>query len=224
MPIKHPNSPEDLLAQAATMVGLSIGQLAAQYGVPIPHQSSQRKGLVGGLIETTLGLVPNQFAGPDFRNLGIELKTIPLNAKGYPAESTFVTSIPLMTIHRETWETSVCYSKLRSVLWVPIEDDAAIPFAQRRIGQPLLWSPSEEEYRILRADWMMFIDMIRLGYIHDIHAGLGEYLQVRPKAAHSRVMCEVLDMDGSKTHTVPRGFYLRAIFTHHILDLYDKKT
>ena len=41
--------------------------------------------------------------------------------------------------------------KLSRVLWVPVEGARHIPLAERRVGSPLLWSPSEEEERLLRA-------------------------------------------------------------------------
>ncbi len=53
--------------------------------------------------------------------------------------------------------------KLKRVLWVPVEGDRAIPLAERRVGAPLLWSPSEEEDRQLRMDWEELMDLIVLG-------------------------------------------------------------
>ena len=150
---------------------------------------------------------------PDFVALGIELKTLPINATGKPAESTFVTSIPLLTIHNQTWETSQCWAKLRRVLWILIEADARLPFAHRRIGKAILWSPSLAEQVILEQDWTELTMLMVQGKIHELDARLGVYLQVRPKAADARSLCYGLDESGQKILTLPRGFYLRSTFT-----------
>nr|WP_253675023.1 MutH/Sau3AI family endonuclease [Legionella micdadei] len=97
---------------------------------------------------------------PDFTELGIELKTLPLNDKGKPAESTFVTSIPLLTIHQQDWPTSQCYAKLKRVLWLPIEGDRRIPFEHRRIGRGFLWSPNQDEQTILSEDWHELVSIL----------------------------------------------------------------
>ena len=46
---------------------------------------------------------------------------------------------------------------------------------------------------------------------------VGEYLQIRPKAANGKVLCSCFDAEGNKVKTLPRGFYLRSTFTKTIL-------
>ncbi|KTD20672.1 DNA mismatch repair protein [Legionella londiniensis] len=59
--------------------------------------------------------------------------------------------------------------------------------------------------------------MIVMGKIAEINAGIGQYLQVRPKAANSQSLGYTFDEEGNKTLTLPRGFYLRSRFTSSIL-------
>ena len=61
------------------------------------------------------------------------------------------------------------------------------------------------------------MDRICLGQLDAISARDGEVLQIRPKAAHSRILCETSGDDGAPTQTLPRGFYLRSQFTRGIL-------
>lgn len=208
-----PFSEEDLLARCQAIEGCTLSQLAFGLGLSLPSLALRRKGWIGMAIERALGCTAGNQALPDFISLGIELKTIPLMASGNPAESTFVTSIPLLTIHQQQWHTSNCYVKLKRVLWVPVESDKAIAFAQRRIGKAFLWSPNPEQEATLKADWQELTMLILTGQLDLLHAGLGEYLQVRPKAAHGGVLCAALDGDGNKIMTLPRGFYLRSSFT-----------
>jgi DNA mismatch repair protein MutH len=209
---------DELLARCREIEGLTFSQLATHTGLIIPEHPLQRKGWTGLAIENALGTTAGTQCAPDFQELGIELKTIPLSALGKPAESTFITSIPLLTVHRQQWETSQCFAKLRRVLWIPIEGERAIPFQSRRIGSGVLWSPNEEEVRILARDWTELTGMIGLGKLAEIDATLGEYLQVRPKAANAKSLCYGLDEEGNHIQTLPRGFYLRSRFTATIIE------
>ena len=212
-----PNSEAELLARCRTIEGLSFAQLATQLGVFVPMDPVQRKGWLGGLVEKALGTTAGTAAKPDFHHLGIELKTLPINARGTPVESTFVTSINLLTIHHEHWKKSQCYSKLKHVLWLPIEGDERIAFTHRRIGRAFLWSAMQEEESILKRDWSELSFMLGSGQLADVDARMGVYLQVRPKAANARSVCYGFDAEGNKILTLPRGFYLRPSFTEKIL-------
>ena len=208
-----PCSEEELVERSLRLEGLSVAQLAARLSTRIPQHPIQRKGWIGLLVERALGTTAGSLSAPDFMNLGIELKTLPMKAPFRSAESTFVSSIPLLRLHEQTWETSTCYAKLKRVLWIPIESSSTIDFPYRRFGRSLLWSPSEEQHRVLADDWVFLSTVITTGGLAEVDARWGEYLQVRPKAANSRASCAVLDEDGCSTRTLPRGFYLRARFT-----------
>lgn len=208
----------DLLARCQSIEGITFAQLAKISGLVLPETPNQRKGWLGVAVEKVLGADAGNRALPDFIQLGVELKTIPINHLGKPAESTFVTSIPLLTLHQQTWRTSHCYRKLKRVLWIPVEGDLRLIYAHRRIGQAFLWSPSPEDEAILEQDWQMLSQMMSMGALADIHAGLGTYLQVRPKAASGQALCYGYDEEGQKVLTLPRGFYLRSQFTARILE------
>ncbi len=212
------SSETELIARCEAIEGLSFSQLASMLGLYIPEDASQRKGFAGQAIELALGTTAGNKPTPDFCALGIELKTLPIDQLGKPAESTFVTSIPLLTLYQQTWKTSHCFAKLNRVLWVPIEGDRTICFRERRIGRAILWSPSIEEEAILAKDWSEFALLISTGRLSEIDASMGDYLQVRPKAANGKSLCYGFDETGAKIQTLPRGFYLRSRFTHHIIN------
>lgn len=211
------NSETELLTRCQTIEGLSLAQLAGNLNVYLPTHPLQRKGWAGQMIERVLGTTAGTKASPDFHELGIELKTLPINHQGKPAESTFVTRIALLTIHQESWEESSCYAKLKRVLWIPIEADKAIPFPDRRIGRATLWSPNAEQWAILKSDWTEYAELIGSGKLAEVNAALGSYLQVRPKAANSKALCYGYDEEGNKVLTMPRGFYLRSSFTTTVI-------
>lgn len=211
-----PQSEADLLARCCAMTGVTFGELASALSVSIPDDPLKRKGLMGAMIERMLGTDAGSNAEPDFRGLQIELKTLPIGADNRPVESTFLTSIPMLSIHRQTWETSSCYAKIKRILWVPIESDEKILFAHRRIGSAFLWSPSEADESILKEDFMTLTGMIIDGDFDALDARVGTYLQVRPKGKDAHSLCDAFDGLGNRIKTLPRGFYLRRIFTEKI--------
>lgn len=212
-----PHNEQELLRRAREIAGLTFAELAAELHLPVPRDLKRHKGWVGMLIESALGASAGSKAEQDFSHLGIELKTIPVNAQGKPLETTFVSLAPLIRNSGITWEHSHVRHKLSKVLWIPVEGARAIPLAQRHIGSPILWQPSAEQERRLRRDWEELMDYIVLGDIARINARLGEVMQLRPKGANSRVLTQGIGKHGEIIDTLPLGFYLRKEFTAEIL-------
>lgn len=205
-----------LLARCDRLAGLTLGQLALGLGLPIPEQALRRKGWIGQALELALGTTAGNLSLPDFVELGIELKTLPVGANGQPLESTYVCSIPLLSIGQQQWENSTCYQKLKRVLWLPVEGERDLPFMHRRLGQGFLWSPTPAQYEQLAADWQMLTDLIVMGHLESLDARQGVHLQVRPKAANGAALCAAYNAAGELIQTLPRGFYLRSSFTQSI--------
>ena len=213
----NPQSEQELLARAYAMAGFTLAQLAATAGIPVPRDLRRDKGWIGQLIEWQLGASAGSRPEQDFPDLGIELKTIPIDPQGKPLETTFVCVAPLIGISGQRWEESNVRNKLSRVLWIPVEGSRTIPVGERRVGMPLLWSPNEEEDRLLRQDWEELMDMIVLGQVERITARHGEVLQLRPKAANSKALTEAIGAKGEPILTLPRGFYLKKNFTGALL-------
>jgi DNA mismatch repair protein MutH len=216
-----PRTEAELIQRCDEIAGKTLGMLAAQIGEQVPDNLSLHKGWVGSLLELYLGATAGNQAAPDFVELGIELKTLPLNKQGQPKESTYVCTVSLQQTGALTWQQSWVRQKLAKVLWVPIEADPPIPLAERYIGQAILWQPSPEQDQALQADWEELMDRIVLGEQAEITAKEGQYLQLRPKAANSKVLGKGVSDEGELYQTNPKGFYLRTSFTSQILALFD---
>ena len=219
-----PKTTEELLSRAQAIAGLSFGELTTQLGIPVPPNLKRDKGWVGMLLETALGATAGSKAEQDFRHLGIELKTIPINAQGYPLETTFVSLAPLIQNSGVNWQNSHVRHKLSRVLWIPIEGSRSIPLAERHIGTPILWQPNEQQERLLQRDWEELMDYIVLGQLDKINARLGEVLQLRPKGANSKSLTKGIGKNGEIIDTLPLGFYLRKAFTHEILQQFVQQS
>ena len=215
-----PQNLEQLLSQAQSIAGLTFGELADELHIPVPPDLKRDKGWVGMLLEHALGATAGSKAEQDFSHLGVELKTLPINAEGYPLETTFVSLAPLVQNSGVKWENSHVRHKLSCVLWMPIEGSRHIPLRERHIGAPILWKPTAEQERQLKQDWEELMDLIVLGKLDQITARIGEVMQLRPKGANSRAVTKGIGKNGEIIDTLPLGFYLRKEFTANILNAF----
>ena len=202
-----PQTEQALLEKAQSIAGLTFGELADELNIPVPPDLKRDKGWVGMLLESALGATAGSKAEQDFSHLGIELKTLPINAEGFPLETTFVSLAHVR-------------HKLSKVLWIPIEGSRDIPLRERHIGQPILWRPSTEQEHQLRQDWEELMDYIVLGKLDQVTARIGEVMQLRPKGANSKAITKGIGKNGEVIDTLPLGFYLRKEFTAGILNAF----
>ena len=251
MEVAPPKDEAELLTRARALAGLTVGELARRLRQWVPSDPRQTKGLAGQLAERALGATAGSQDEPDFLELGIELKTLPVLPNGQPKESTYVCTLPLQTLADVDFEDSAVWRKLRRVLWLPIEADPpsrrgqpptdppsrrgqpptdppsrrgqpptgpSRPLIERAFGSAFLWSPSEAELELLRADYEEVAERVHRGAIETVRGDLGVVLQVRPKAAHGRQRTLAPDGDEGFQWTGPRGFYLRPSFTARLLE------
>jgi DNA mismatch repair protein MutH len=187
-----------------------LSEIAQQHYVARPADPRRAKGWAGRLLEIALGATAGSRAEPDFPQLGVEMKTVPVDARGRPTESTYVCVAPLDPAALGTWETSWVRHKLARVLWIPI---AAGPDGEKVVGSPVIWSPTPEDEATIRADWEEIAAKVALGELWALDGRVGQVLQVRPKAADGSELTWTMDDDGDWVRDTPRGFYLRPAFT-----------
>lgn len=215
-----PSSQQELLDRARALSGRTVASLAEEFVIQLPANLKRSKGFVGQLLELALGADAGSRAEPDFVQLGIEMKSLPVDRAGHPIESTYVCTVALEpAIEGELhWESCWLRRKLAQVLWVPVEGERTIALGERRIGYPVLWSPTAQQEQALASDWQELTDMVHMGEVESITARMGEVLQIRPKAANAASRCRAIGPEGESILTNPRGFYLRSHFTRAILE------
>ena len=211
-----------LLGHARALVGVELGELADQLGIPAPPVGAVRtKGWPGQVIERELGVETGGARGPDFVELQVELKTVPVIVTGgrlVPLESTAVCQIDPIAIAGESWATSYARHKLARVLFVALESARGQPVTERRVSAVRLWSPDRTEDELLRADFELFVrGYFRLGRAAAITGHLGRVLQVRPKGRNAADLRDSYDEEGRPTRVGKMGFYLRPAFVAGIL-------
>ena len=198
--ISPPNTEQELLDRVHNIAGYTLAELAQLQNLATPADLLHAKGWMGQLIEDCLGASAGSKAKPDFPQLGIELKTIPLTHSGQPKETTYVCTVPLSEHNSLEWEKSWVRRKLNYVLWLPIEADPDIPVGQRRIGTGLLCHLTTQQDAALKQDWEEHMELISTGRIDEISAHHGTYLQVRPKAANRNALRDTTNEQGERVH------------------------
>jgi len=206
------------MARAEALAGLTMREIAELVGECCPANLKHHKGWTGNLLEFALGADAGSKPEPDFTQIGVELKTLPISQTGTPLETTYVCIAPLTGMVGTRWHDSLLYHKLRSVLWVPILAERLIPVEARQVGTPFLWEMDSHSEQLLRQDWEELMEYISLGRVHEINATVGEYLQLRPKAADSQARVKAIGADGEIVAAPPKGFYLKKTFTQQLLN------
>jgi DNA mismatch repair protein MutH len=199
------------LERARRLAGRPLWALASSLGEPVPEDLTRAKGWVGQLLEKALGATASSRAVPDFEALGVELKTLPVDGQGQPRESTFVATLDMEDFRALEWVTSSVRKKLLRVLWLPVEAAPAIRLAERRVGAPLLWSPTLEQEASLREDFECIVEQVEAGF--DVTGHAGRHLQLRPKGADSQELRWAFGPEFDRVRAAPRAFYLRPAFT-----------
>lgn len=216
----HRSIPLDLhhlQIRAAALAGRTLSEIASELAWTLPADLQREKGFVGQLLEAALGASAGSKAEPDFPHLGVELKTLPIDSQGKPLESTYVCLAPTRGEPGLTWERSWVRRKLSCVLWVPVLAEREIPLNERMIGTPFLWYPTGADDRLLQQDWEELMELIALGKHDQIKGSHGQILQLRPKGANSDARVEAFRANGEPGKVLPRGFYLKAHFTHSLI-------
>jgi DNA mismatch repair protein MutH len=211
-----PRDEAELARRVDDLAGRTLREVAEAARLRVPTgPGAATKGWAGQLLEVVLGATAGSRAEPDFPGLGIELKTVPVDERGRPRESTFVCVAPLDAAQLGAWEESWVRRKLSRVLWVPLV--VADPLPDTLIGGGRLWSPTPEDDAQLRADFDELRSLLAEGALARLDARVGTALQLRPKAADNTPTAWAQDEDGDWVRTVPRGFYLRTSFTSRML-------
>lgn len=150
----------------------------------IPDEASltslRGKGAVGQLIESELfGVESNSRPEADFVTAQIELKVVPLErkmGKGLSVkERTKICSINYEELVNETWETSHAWGKLKRILMVFYDYDAA-DIGACKIVKCYLYEPDMSDQDIFQADWKRVVNYVKAGEAHRLSESISKAL------------------------------------------------
>ena len=94
--VSAPQSLEELKSRLESLTGKTLLELADKALVQLPRNTTSGKGFTGELLEILLGASAGNLPVPDFPQLKLELKTLPVDENLKPLESTFICHAPLI--------------------------------------------------------------------------------------------------------------------------------
>jgi DNA mismatch repair protein MutH len=171
----------ETLARLRPHVGRAFDVLAAATG---------RAGMGGknAVATVTRALVGEPTGGRtgEFARFGIEVKTVPVDAKGRIVEAMSFPAFHHEELIYETWESSDLLGRLNRLLIVPVHREKGATRAETRLGKPFFWSPSEAELAGIATEWERFRHLIEIGQARDLpKPSETTYIHVRPKALNA---------------------------------------
>ncbi len=187
------------------------------------HENKKRKGGLGELIEERFfHYKPNNDARPDFDKAGVELKVTPYkkNKNGTLAakERLVITMIDYFSVVNETFAESHMWKKARLILLVYYLYQKEVKNRlDYRIDYVKLFSPPEQDIKIIEHDFSVITEKIKAGKAHELSESDTLYLGAAPKAATSKNRRK---QPFSKELAKPRAFAFKSSYMTYVLNHY----
>jgi DNA mismatch repair endonuclease MutH len=157
---------EELLRQAKKLKGKTVDFL-------LKHKEfDSGKGAIGNIIEREgFGIANNNESRPDFPELGVELKVLPLKRdtknRLTVKERTKICSINYMNLINEKWVSSHAKNKLNKILFIFYEYNQKNPRHSKVIDY-YLFNLDESDEPLLKSDWERTKREVELGRAHSL--------------------------------------------------------
>ena len=219
------SSQQELLNVADGLKGKSIREILNGKSFDL------HKGAIGNVIELEgFGIPANNDARPDFPELGIELKVLPLKkrSKGEFSikERTKICSINYVELVREEWTSSHAKNKLNKILFIFYHHNSDDLLASKVIDCHLFNLELSEE-PIIRADWNRTKKKVADGLAHELSESENLILAAS-RSGQGGLPYEKWPIQPNKKYQErarQRAFSLKPSFTRTIwLEVKSKKT
>lgn len=193
------------------------------YGSSDVTEVKRNKGNLGQIIEERFFHYEcNSDSRPDFHEAGVELKVTPykVNRNGSLSakERLILTMIDYFQVVNENFEQSHMWNKSRLILLVYYLYRKDIQYnLDYRISYARLFTPPEQDIKIIKHDYEFIISEIRAGRAHELSEGDTLYLGAAPKASTSKVRRR---QPFSDELAKPRAFAFKNSYMTYVLNTY----
>ncbi len=193
------------------------------YGTADVSESKRNKGNLGQIIEEKFFHYScNSDSRPDFYEAGVELKVTPYkenkNGTLSAKERLILTMIDYFSVVNEDFETSHFWVKSKLILLVYYLYRQDIKQnLDYRIGYTRLFTPPEQDIKIIKHDYEVIVSKIKAGKAHELSEGDTLYLGAAPKAATSK---DRRRQPFSDTPAKPRAFAFKNSYMTYVLNTY----
>ena len=183
-------SPKSIESYAQELIGKSFQNVIRESSLDeqlktekeLEYGNPKRKGGMGNLLEEVyFGYKPNSDQQPDFPEAGVELKVTPYDVKKRAGKSAgeriVITMIPYDEPIESSFEQSHAYEKMKLILLVYY-------WRNKELGSNLLYpieyvklfSPPEEDLKIIRDDYAKIVNKVQAGKAHELSESDTMYL------------------------------------------------
>lgn len=187
------------------------------------HGNKKRKGGLGELIEERyFHYRSNNDSRPDFDKAGVELKVTPYkknrNGRVVAKERLIITMIDYFSVINEKFEDSHLWSKAKLILLVYyLYSKEVTDRLNYKIGYVQLFSPPEQDIKIIKHDYQVILDKIKAGKAHELSESDTLYLGAAPKASTSQ---DRRKQPFSDELAKPRAFAFKSSYMTYVLNNY----
>ncbi|WP_034462095.1 Sau3AI family type II restriction endonuclease [Butyrivibrio sp. AE3003] len=226
--------PKSIEAYAQKLIGRSFRQVmeddsnairedGTTYGKSDVAETKRNKGNVGQIIEECFFHYScNSDARADFPEAGVELKVTPYkenkNGTLSAKERLILTMIDYMTVVNEDFETSHFWNKSKLILLIYYLYKQEVKFnLDYRIGYAKLFTPPEQDLKIIKHDYEIIVEKIRAGKAHELSEGDTLYLGAATKSSTSEVRRK---QPYSDIPAKPRAFTFKNSYMTYVLNNY----
>lgn len=195
----------------------------SSYGTAEVSETKRNKGNLGQIIEEKFFHYEcNSDSRADFHEAGVELKVTPykMNKNGTLSakERLILTMIDYFQVVDEKFETSHLWSKSKLILLIYYMYQQEIKYnLDYRIGYAKLFTPPEQDVKIIKHDFDVIVSKIRAGKAHELSEGDTLYLGAAPKAATSK---DRRKQPFSNELAKPRAFAFKNSYMTYVLNNY----
>lgn len=189
----------------------------------VRHENKKRKGGLGELIEERYFHYPaNNDARSDFEKAGVELKVTPykINKNGSISakERLILTMIDYCAVVNEDFKNSHLWKKSRLILLIYYLYQKELKNRlDYKIGYVKLFSPPEQDVKIIEHDFYVITEKIKAGKAHELSESDTLYLGAAPKAATSQ---DRRKQPFSSELAKPRAFAFKSSYMTYVLNNY----
>ena len=187
----HWDTKEELLAYARELEGKTINIVNAEHAEQslllkenqpdFPAKEYKGKGQFGEYIEENyFGKENDSISKPDFDEVGVELKVVPLkklqSGELRVKERLVLNTFRYIDIVKEKFESSHFLEKDSLLLLIFYLHNNALALGDKEIDLVDYWEVLKHDFNQIKADWEYIVDKIKAGKAHELTEGDTLYL------------------------------------------------
>jgi len=211
------NSADSIIIFAKQLKNKTLRQAC---GSEIEKHGYKGKGNFGQILEKFyFGYEPNSYAEPDFKEVGIELKSSPLktlkNGDYRSKERLVLNIINYLEVHKEDFENSSFWKKNAHLLLVFYLHDKDLYILDYIIKLVDGWQYSNEDLIIIKRDWEFINQKIKDGKAHELSEGDTFYLGACTKGSTAEK--SLRNQPFNEVKAKQRAYSLKQGYVNHII-------